>query len=76
MQARLRIGSAEGKHTAVRDHQAQLALQAWLLSVDGYLVLARAAMLALPPCDTRTLVGQISGLVRRGANAVRLTVAE
>ena len=76
MQARLRIGSAEGRHPAVRDHQAQLALQAWLLSVDGYLKLARAALDVLPPSDTRVLVAQVSGLVRRGANAVRLVVAE
>ena len=72
----VQLGSAEGRHVQVRDHQAQKALQAWLKSVDGYLVLSRAALDVLPPCDTRSLVNRISGLVRRGANAVRLTVAE
>ena len=71
---RLAAGSLESNYPPVRDHQAVLALTAWLVSVDAFVAATRAALKAIPPGEAHTIVGQLGGFTRRAANLIRLKV--
>ena len=71
---RVAAGSLESHYPPVRDHQAVLALTAWLVSVDAFVAATRSALKAIPPGEVHTVVGQLGGFTRRAANLVRLKV--
>ena len=71
---RLAAGSLEVRYPPVRDHQAVVALTAWLVAVDTFIAASRAALKAIPPGEVHTIVGQLGGFTRRAANLVRQKV--
>ena len=71
---RLAAGSLESGYPPVRDHQAVLAVTAWLVAVDTFIAASRAALKAIPPGEVHTVVGQLGGFTRRAANLIRLKV--
>ena len=71
---RMQTGSLEGRYPPVRDHQGCVALTAWLVAVDLFIVASRSALKTIPPSDARVIVGQLGGFTRRAANLVRLKV--
>ena len=73
----VRAGSGERMYPKIRDHQAVVAIQEWVVAVDQLHRATTVAKNLLPEgMPTRMLMTELAGFARRSSTRIRLAVPE